>query len=101
MKENLFLMMLLILPSTMLCCKSAPPPLPIPTKLECPEGYWKVPDGYKCFGPNKADCVEDEECIKYDYLCDGENKLDKFLEATEAILIHNGHQYKDEFKTRK
>ena len=100
MQKKFMLIFLLTLPSATLCCKSAPPP-PIPTKLQCPEGYWKVPDGYKCFGPNATDCLEDEECINYEYLCDGEDKMFKFLEASEAILIHNGHEYKDEFKTRK
>ena len=103
MHEKLFVFVILILPSTILCCKSTPSSPPIPTKLQCPDGYWKVPDGYKCFGPNLTNCVEDEECISYDYLCNGDNKMDKFVELGEfeAVLFHNGHEYKDEFKTKK
>ena len=67
--------LLLILPSLILCCKSQPQKPPEPP---CPEGFWEVPEGYKCIGVSgrKTDCEKNHKCMNYARLCDGDQDLE-------------------------
>ena len=65
----------LILPSLILCCKSQPQKPPEPP---CPEGFWEVPEGYKCIGVSgtMTDCERNHKCMNYARLCDGDQDLE-------------------------
>ena len=66
----------LCLPSLILCCKSQPQKPPEPS---CPEGFWKVPEGYRCIGTTAGywkNCEKKHECLKYTRLCNGEQDLE-------------------------
>ena len=60
------------LPSLILCCKSQP------QKPPCPEGFWEVPEGYKCIGVSgtMTDCERNHKCMNYARLCDGDQDLE-------------------------
>ena len=62
-----------ILPSAIICCKSKAPK---PVEPSCPDGFWVVPDGYKCMGGlQMTDCAKNRKCMNYHYLCNGERNL--------------------------
>ena len=60
-------------PTIIVTCKSKP------NKPLCPDGYWKVPDGWKCKGYptwrntmiDMVHCTNDYKCINYANLCNG------------------------------
>ena len=60
------------LPSLILCCKSQP------QKPPCPEGFWEVPEGYKCIGVSglMTVCERNHKCMNYALLCDGNRDLE-------------------------
>jgi len=66
---------LVLLPGIILCCKSKP------IKPPCPDGYWKVPNGWKCHGDwldplkDMIHCANDYECMNSAYLCDGRRSI--------------------------
>ena len=75
------LVLFLCLPYLIFCCKSQPQKPPEPP---CPEGFWKVPKGYKCIGTTDGywrNCeskshTKTHDCMKYTRLCDGEQDLE-------------------------
>ena len=62
------------LPTFVLSCKSKAPE---PKKVTCPDGFWKVPDEWKCSGINHVDCANDYRCMNYASLCDGKRSLSR------------------------
>ena len=65
---------LISLPSFVLSCKSKTPE---PEKVTCPDGFWQVPDEWKCNGLNHVDCANDYRCMNYANLCDGKRSLSR------------------------
>ena len=60
-----------------LSCKSKTPE---PVKVSCPDGFWKVPDGWKCirdYGENTFGCTNDDQCMSYAYLCNGRRNSER------------------------
>ena len=82
MPKMKWIIFIFTLPPAILCCKSR---APTPIEPPCPDGFWKVPDGYKCIGVSGSmtDCAKNHKCMNYAYLCDGERNLmyekDKFI----------------------
>ena len=75
----LYINFLILCPTFVQSCKSkAPEPEPEPVKITCPDGFWKVPDEWKCmrkYWVNRVECAIDDQCMNYAYLCDGERNL--------------------------
>ena len=75
MSYILLISFLIVLPGTVLGCKSKP------VKPSCPEGYWKVPDGWKCHGHildpliDMIRCANDYKCMNSAFLCDGRRSI--------------------------
>ena len=83
MSCNLFLIILVTVPSFVLSCKSNSRP-------PCPEGYWQVPDGWKCDGGDMTDCTNHQNCMHFSYLCDGERNLRRENEDNYSELYLDG-----------
>lgn len=67
-----FFVIIAALPKLAIGCKSKTPK---PIKPPCPEGYWEVPEGWKCNGADKGDCFNNQNCMNYAYLCNGRRNL--------------------------
>ena len=67
-----FFVLLLTLPCLVHCCKSKAPE---PTKPPCPDGFWEVPEGWKCNGGYLSDCANSQKCMNNAYLCNGARDL--------------------------
>ena len=65
----------LIMPSLISCCKSQPQKPPEPP---CPDGFWEVPEGYRCIGSSigMTDCAKNHKCMNYAYLCNGDRDVE-------------------------
>ena len=67
---------LILFPTFVLSCKSKTPE---PVKeVICPDGFWRVPDGWKCIREHwnyNFECANDDQCMNYAYLCDGKRNL--------------------------
>ena len=67
-----FFVVIATLPKLAIGCKSETSK---PIKPTCPEGYWEVPEGWKCNGAYKGDCFNNQNCMNYAYLCNGRRDL--------------------------
>ena len=67
---------LILFPTFVLSCKSKTPE---PVKeVICPDGFWRVPDGWKCIREHwnyNFECANHDQCMNYAYLCDGKRNL--------------------------
>ena len=72
MVYKLFIAFLVTFPSFVISCKSKTSE---PAKPPCPDGFWEVPDGWKCNGGYMTDCANDHKCMNYAYLCNGRRTL--------------------------
>ena len=84
MQEASFIIFILISPSSIICCKGKSPE---PTEPPCPEGFWKVPDGYKCTGVRYGltDCANNGKCMNYAYVCDGKRSMRSETASNNSI----------------
>ena len=77
MNYILYINLLILFPTFVVSCKSKAPE-PEPVGVACPDGFWKVPDEWKCmdkYREDTLDCVNNYQCMNYEYLCDGERNL--------------------------
>ena len=75
MHHLISIVLFLILPSLISCCKSQPQKPPEPP---CPDGFWEVPEGYRCIGRSigMTDCAKNHKCMNYARLCDGDRDVE-------------------------
>ena len=70
MNYILYINFLVLFPTFVISCKSKTPE---PVKeVTCPDGFWKVPDGWKCmrkYWDKDVECANDDQCMNYAYLC--------------------------------
>ena len=80
-----------------LSCKSKTPE---PVKVSCPDGFWKVPDGWKCireYGDKTVNCANDDQCMNYAHLCDNKINLKRRDNQDNSdIYYRNGWAEPDE-----
>ena len=75
MVGKLAIVLLLTIPSFILSCKSKASKT---QEILCPNGFQKVPKGFKCNGANNLDCANEQNCVNSAaYLCDGKPSIRK------------------------
>ena len=89
MNNILYINFLILFPTFVLSCKSKTPE---PVKeVTCPDGFWKVPDEWKCmrkYWDRDVECANDDQCMNYAYLCDGKRNLNRRDKKDDSYKIY-------------